>query len=195
VPNGLQPDDFEHASADPQAADILFIGELRAIKGVNVLLAAIAALNAERAVPVRAVIVGSGPEADKFKDLARDLGLQNDVSFPGALVARHAFGLGRVMVVPSLAESFPYVVLEAAAAGLPLVSTNVGGIPEIVAGTDTVLIEPGNVTQLSAALNTVFADPAAARARAERLRDNVAAKFTVAGMTSAVLDFYGAARR
>ncbi len=195
VPNGLQPEDFERAIADPLAADILFIGELRALKGVNVLLEAIAALNAERSIPVRAVIVGSGPDAETFKALAHDLGLQNAVSFPGALVARSAFGLGRVMVVPSLAESFPYVVLEAAAAGLPLVSTNVGGIPEIVAGTDTVLIEPGSVAALASALRTALADPAAARARADRLREAVAAKFTVAGMTSAILDFYRTARR
>ena len=49
-------------------------------------------------------------------------------------------------VVPSLAESFPYVVLEATAAGLPLIATNVGGIPEIVADTDTALLKSNDVT-------------------------------------------------
>ena len=57
------------------------------------------------------------------------------------------------------------------------------------------MIEPGSVAALASALRIALADPAAARARADRLRDAVAAKFTVAGMTSAVLDFYGTARR
>ena len=58
--------------------------------------------------------------------------------------AREAFRLGRTLVVPSRAESLPYIVLEAAAAGLPLLASDVGGIPEIVAGTDTDLLPPGD---------------------------------------------------
>ena len=78
---------------------------------------------------VTATIVGSGPAAGDLQAEARRLGLDAHVTFTGAMSARKAFGLGRIMVVPSLAESFPYVVLEAAAAGLPLISTSVGGIP------------------------------------------------------------------
>ena len=89
-----------------------------------------------------------------------------------------------MMVVPSLAESFPYVVLEAAAAGLPLISTNVGGIPEIVADTDTALIVPGSVAALTAALRRDAGRPRLRPApRPLRLRANVERKFTVAGMT------------
>jgi glycosyltransferase involved in cell wall biosynthesis len=94
------------------------------------------------------------------------------------------------MVVPSLSESFPYVVLEAAAAGLPLISTSVGGIPEIVAGTDTELIAPADAGALGAAMRAALDHPEAALARAKRLRENVSSKYTVAGMSSAVLDFY-----
>jgi glycosyltransferase involved in cell wall biosynthesis len=94
------------------------------------------------------------------------------------------------MVVPSRAESFPYVVLEAAAAGLPLIATNVGGIPEITAGSDTGLIEPGNVTALAEALATALDSPNLALARAARLKSTISKKFTVAAMTDAVLNFY-----
>src|SRR6185437_459929 len=97
--------------------------------------------------------------------------------------------------VPSLAESFPYVVLEATAASLPLIATDVGGIPEIVAETDTALIEPNDVTALTAALEATLDDPLRARARAARLKANVTGKFTVAAMTDAVLNFYAGLRQ
>ena len=190
IPNGLRPSDFVQVQHDDaQARDLLFVGELRDLKGVDVLLAALARLNGEE-MRLTATIVGSGPAEADLKAQARDLRLNEQVSFTGALPARTAFSLGGVMVVPSRAESFPYIVLEAAAAGLPLIATNVGGIPEIVAGTDTGLIPPGDVAALSNAIRGVFADLPAAHARAQRLKQNVAAKFTVEGMADAVLGFY-----
>ncbi|AGK58032.1 group 1 glycosyl transferase [Hyphomicrobium denitrificans 1NES1] len=187
IPNGLRPSDFIAANPGSDATDVLFVGELRDLKGVDVLLEALAELK-ERAVT--ATIVGSGPDEMKFKALCSSLGLDERVRFRGALPIRDAFSLGRVMVVPSRAESFPYVVLEAAAAGLPLIATNVGGIPEITEGSDTGLVEPGNARALAAALVAALDGPNLAIARAARLKAAVARKFTVAAMTDAVLNFY-----
>jgi glycosyltransferase involved in cell wall biosynthesis len=187
IPNGLRPSDFIVASPGSDASDILFVGELRDLKGVDILLEALAELK-ERAVT--ATIVGLGPDEMKFKALCSSLGLDERVRFTGALPIRDAFSLGRVMVVPSRAESFPYVVLEAAAAGLPLIATDVGGIPEITAGTDTGLVEPGNVRALATALAAALDGPDLAIARAARLKAAIARKFTVAAMTDAVLNFY-----
>jgi glycosyltransferase involved in cell wall biosynthesis len=188
IPNGLQPDDFIRPDPISDATDILFIGELRDIKGVDVLLEALSVLNKSRRVT--ATIVGAGPDEVELESLSAALGLDDVVNFTGALPARDAFKLGRIMVVPSRAESFPYIVLEAAAAGLPLIATSAGGIPEIVYGTDTALIEPGATQPLVDALNAVLDDPEAATARAKILRANVAEKFTVETMTNAVLGFY-----
>lgn len=188
IPNGLKRMDFTLADPRPDATEVLFVGELRKIKGVDILLNALADLKLGH--PVTATIVGSGPDAERLKAMASALGLDGLVRFAGALPVREAFSLGRVMVVPSLAESFPYVVLEATAAGMPLIATNVGGIPEIVADTDTVLIEPGSATALASALSATLGDAEGAMSRAKRLRDKVASKFTVAAMTDAVLDFY-----
>jgi len=188
VPNGLKAQDFSVAEPVADASDLLFIGELRAIKGVDVLLEALAELNAEK--PVTATIVGSGPETEHLRGRALALGLDGTAKFTGAMPARQAFNLGRVMVVPSRAESLPYVVLEATAAEIPLVATDVGGIPEIVAGTDTELIEAGNVDALVAALRAVLDRPDVAKARAARLRSRVQSTFTVDAMADAVLDFY-----
>jgi glycosyltransferase involved in cell wall biosynthesis len=104
--------------------------------------------------------------------------------------ARDALPLGRCLVVPSLAESFPYVVLGAGAAGMPLVATNVGGIPEIVAGTHIRLIPPGNVAALTATLHRVRERPEGALLDAKELRSAIQRKFTVEAMTDEVLAFY-----
>lgn len=190
IPNGLRPEDFVSRTPADDAADFLFIGELRDLKGVDVLLGALARITAPAGV--RAVIVGAGPDGEAFKAQAQDLGLDARVTFPGAMPAHEALPLGRCLVVPSRAESFPYVVLEAGAAGKPLIATRVGGIPEIVAGTQTELIPAGSVDDLVRAMEGVLANPEAALARASELRQAVQRKFTVAAMTEAVLDFYRA---
>jgi glycosyltransferase involved in cell wall biosynthesis len=188
VPNGLAPEDFGAIGTDADAADFLFVGELRRLKGVDVLLSALAHVREHR--PVSAVIVGAGPDATAFAREAARLGLDATVSFRGALPARQAFRLGRALVIPSRAESFPYIVLEAAAAALPMLASNVGGIPEIVAGTDTPLLPPGDPQALARAMLEMLGDPPAAQARALRLRQAVAQRFTVAAMTDAVLELY-----
>lgn len=193
IANGVGPEDFALRAPNADAADFLFIGELRTLKGVDVLLRALAEVLSKR--PVSAVIVGAGSEAEALKGLAQRLGLDGHVTFAGAMPAREAFLLGRVLVVPSRAESFPYVVLEAGAAGKPLIATDVGGIPEIVAGTQTGLIPPDSVDALAAALARDLADPEAAAARATELREAVQRRFTVAAMTDQVLDFYRSAAR
>jgi glycosyltransferase involved in cell wall biosynthesis len=188
IPNGLAAGDFAAAQAPADAADFLFIGELRHLKGVDVMLKALARVR--EVAPVRAVIVGDGPDAKAVKAEASSLGLDDAVSFPGTLPAREAFALGRALIVPSRAESFPYIVLEAAAAGLPLIATNVGGIPEIVAGTDTTLLPPDDPALLALAMMTILNDPLAAQACASRLKAAVADRFTIEAMTTAVLRLY-----
>lgn len=193
VPNGLAPGEFTLHAPAADAADFLFVGELRRLKGVDLMLDALAALPAGS--PRRAVIVGAGPDGEAFREHARRIGLEGRVTFPGAMPAAAAFKLGRVLVMPSRAESFPYIVLEAAAAGLPMIATDVGGIGEIVAGTDTRLVPPERADLLARAMREADESPEAARAKALRLRQSVAQRFTVAGMTDAVLAVYAEARR
>jgi glycosyltransferase involved in cell wall biosynthesis len=188
IPNGLGPEDFVASGTDTDAADFLFVGELRRLKGVDVMLSALAQAREHR--PVSAAIVGAGPDADAFKREAVRLGLDGLVSFRDPMPAREAFRLGRALVVPSRAESFPYIVLEAAAAALPMLATDVGGIPEIVDGTDTPLVPPGDAEALARAMIELLDDPAAAHAHALRLQQTVGQRFTVAAMTDAVLDLY-----
>ena len=191
MPNGLAPHDFRPHTPNADAADVLFIGELRVIKGIDVLLDALALVSKIR--PVKAVIVGSGPDGDALKAQAQRLGLGAQVSFPGAMPAAKAFALGRCLAVPSRAESFPYVVLEAGAASIPLIATNVGGIPEIVGDTGINLIAAEDVNALARAIDEILDNPTLAQARANRLNARVGELFTVSAMTTAVEDFYRSA--
>jgi glycosyltransferase involved in cell wall biosynthesis len=192
VHNGVADSEFAPIAPEIDASDLVFIGELRALKGVDVLIEAIALL-ATAGQTVTATIVGDGPDASSFRDLAASCGLSKQIRFVGALAAGTAFSRGRVVVVPSRAESLPYIVLEAAAAGCPIIATDVGGIPEIFGPEAGRLISPGDPQPLAAAITAVLNDLDVAHAAAQRLRTRVRAGFSVESMTDQILAAYGEA--
>jgi glycosyltransferase involved in cell wall biosynthesis len=187
VHNGVAESEFAPIAADAQATDVVFVGELRQLKGVDVLIAAIAAL-ARDGRRVTATIVGDGPDRTAFEAAAKDQG--EAIRFAGAMPARAAFALGRLLVVPSRAESLPYIVLEAAAAGVPLVATAVGGIPEIYGPDASRLVPPGDPAALARAIDSALAGPATEDDVTRRLQARLHAEFSVDVMTDAVLAAY-----
>jgi glycosyltransferase involved in cell wall biosynthesis len=104
--------------------------------------------------------------------------------------ARAAFPLGRLMVAPSRAESLPYIILETAAAAVPLITTRVGGIPEVFGPQSGRLVPPGDAAALAGALRSALADPAALRNETLTLRERVQAEFSADVMTEGVLAAY-----
>lgn len=188
VPNGLLPDEFVRHEPSADAVDFLFVGELRRLKGVDLLLEALARLKASR--PVSAHIVGAGPDGLQFQQQAAALGLGGTVDFLGVLPARQAFPGGHCLVVPSRVESFPYIVLEAAAAGIPLIATRVGGIPEITSGSWTKLIAPDDVSALVERMDQFLDTPQLFHEAAGELHQSVADRFTVNRMAESILAFY-----
>ena len=189
VHNGVTPAEFAAVATKPEAADLVFVGELRALKGVDVLVAAIAKLAREgRTVTVN--IAGEGPDRAAFEAAVAAQGLQQSIRFLGAMPARAAFTLGRLLVVPSRAESLPYIVLEAAAAGVPLIATRVGGIPEIFGPDAGDLIAAADVAALAQAIEALLRNPAARRDAATRLQARVRAMFSADAMTEGVLAAY-----
>ena len=149
VHNGVADAEFLPVKPAPDATDLVFVGELRKLKGVDVLIEAIARL-ARDGRNVTATIVGDGADRGAFEAAVAAHKLGAAVRFVGAKPARAAFALGRMLVVPSRAESLPYIVLEAAAAGLPIIATNVGGIPEIFGPDAGDLVPPGDPAALAA---------------------------------------------
>ncbi len=190
VHNGVVEAEFAPIAADAQATDLVFIGELRALKGIDVLLKAMALL-ARDGRPVTATIVGEGPDRAAFE--AQAAGLAGAARFVGAKPARAAFALGQLLVVPSRAESLPYIVLEAAAAGVPLIATRVGGIPEIFGPDAADLIAPGDPEALASAIRSALQNPPARHDAALRLQSRVRAAFSADAMTQAVLSGYAEA--
>lgn len=185
IPNGVSAQELDPVQHEADAADFLYVGELRRLKGVDILLDALARLPG-----ARAVIVGEGPDAAAFKTQATALELDGRVRFAGAMPARDAFRLGRTLVMPSRAESLPYIVLEAGAAGLPIIATEVGGVPEIVAGTPVRLVPSADPAALAAEMARHIAQCQHAASCAAELRAVIAQRFTVEEMTTAMLGFY-----
>ena len=191
IHNGVAAEEFAPVERAPYAADFVYVGELRSAKGIDTLLMALARVGVLVGVTPTLALVGSGPDQDVLRQQARHLGLTEQVTFHGAMPARQAFQLGRTMVVPSRAESLPYVVLEAAAATIPLVATNVGGIPEIFGPLRRRLIQPDSVADLADAL--IAAWNAAASAREQESQDlarYVQTRFSLDRMVDSVVTAY-----
>jgi len=194
VHNGVTDDELQPVVAAPSATDLLFVGELRLLKGVDVLIEAVRQL-ARDGRSVSATIVGEGPDRARFERQVAELGLQNKIHFVGAKPARQAFALGRMMIVPSRAESLPYIVLEAAAAGLPMIATQVGGIAEIFGPDAGMLVAPDDPAALARAISQALQDRGARHSATLRLQARVRASFSADAMTDAVIAAYREALR
>jgi glycosyltransferase involved in cell wall biosynthesis len=192
IHNGVNASEFLPVEPGHEATDLVFVGELRMLKGVDVLIQALAQL-AREGRKTSATIVGDGPDRAAFEAAIQAENLNAAVRFTGALPARTAFALGRMLVVPSRAESFPYIVLEAAAAGVPIIATNVGGIPEIFGPDAADLVPPGEPAALAEAIAATQRNPGRQQAATLRLQSRVRESFSVDAMTDAVLDAYGSA--
>ena len=190
VHNGVRNEELEPIRPDGDAADFVYVGELRSLKGVDLLLDALALLRT-KGWNGNAFLYGDGPDRAALEARVGMLGLSSHVHLYPPRPAREAFRTGRVLVVPSRAESLPYIVLEAAAASLPLVATNVGGIPEIFGPDSGALIPPGDAAALAVAMLAAFAGEATARTG--RLHARVASEFTVRTMTDQILTAYESA--
>lgn len=136
-------------------ANWVAVGRLVPKKGFDVLLRALA-LTGHPAPHL--TLVGEGPERSALQVLSRDLRLDSHVTFCGALPHDETLAVlaaSRAVVIPSREEPFGMVALEAMAAGKPIVATHAGGLPEVLEGTDSVLVKPEDVSGLAKALMQV----------------------------------------
>jgi glycosyltransferase involved in cell wall biosynthesis len=187
--NGVTADEFDPIVKAPDATDIVYVGEFRHIKGADLLIDAVARLHAD-GKPVTLTLAGDGEEMEALKAQVQRLGLAEAVRFIGHVKARYGFSKGSVLVVPSRGDSMPYVVIEAAAAGIPMVAANIGGIPEIFGSHTDALFAPNIMGAVADAIETALEDPEAAAARAKSLRERIFLHFSQKTMVEGVLAGY-----
>jgi len=127
-----------------------YIGRLSEEKGVTYLVEAVAALR-DAVTPVKLLIIGEGPERSALEQQIKDSGLQNEVVCAGFQTDIEAWlPAFDVFVLPSLTEGTPMALLEAMAAGVPVIATAVGGVPKVVTdGIDGLLVSSGSPGALS----------------------------------------------
>jgi glycosyltransferase involved in cell wall biosynthesis len=190
--NGVTAEEFDAVTLAPDATDVAYVGEFRHIKGADLLIDAVARLRTDgRAVTL--TLGGDGEDLDALKAKVARLGLSEAVRFIGHVKARFGFSKGRLLVVPSRGDSMPYVVIEAAAAGVPMIAANVGGIPEIFGPHRDALFSPNSAGAMAEAIGAALDDPASSAARAKTLRERIFIHFSQKAMVEGVLSSYGEA--
>lgn len=176
---GIRTDRYAPAQGD--GGHVVFVGRLDPVKGVTLLLEAFAALRA-RHPGARLTVAGDGGIRARLEARAKALGLAEAVRFPGYLDEGQVADLlatADMLVLPSFAEGLPVVLMEALAARIPVIATQIAGVPELVEdGVTGLIVPPGDVVALEAAISRLLSDPdlrarmgAAGRAKVEAEHD------------------------
>jgi glycosyltransferase involved in cell wall biosynthesis len=190
IHNGLNAAEFAPVPLDPDARDFVFIGEFRDVKGIPVLIEALGGLRRPDGKPAGIAMAGAGPDFEMWRSRIAERGLNERIELLGVRPAREALQRGNVLVVPSLAESLPYVILEGAAAGRHVISTTVGGIAEIFGPTAGSLVPPGDAAALRSAMQYALDHPEVARNEAEQRLAFIRPRFSIAHMTDQIEALY-----
>ncbi len=173
IPNGwvasVEPLSREAARKElglpPTGTVIGWVARLIPVKACDIFLRAFSAC---KGLPVQAAIIGEGVERSQLEALCAELGLTKQVTFCGARSpAARLFPAFDAFVLSSRSEGTPIALLEAMAAGVPVVTTAVGGIPDVVTPKEALLVPPEDPVALGAAIRNVVEDPAGARSRAQ----------------------------
>ena len=158
-------------------------------RGVDVLLRALALV--PQSPFARLIIAGTGDAEESLRELASSLRLPCTIVWAGAMPVHQFLDEVDVAVIPSRSDTLPLVLLQAMAAGVPVVATRVGGIREAVRdGIDGLLVPPDDPVALSLALWSAAESPSLARSRADSGRRRMIQEFTVDGMLSKYFDCY-----
>lgn len=177
---------FRELGLSPDGPVVGLVGRLVPAKAPEVFLRALS-LAAPRVPGLRGLVVGDGPLRSELEAVARRLGLGDLVVFAGVRqdVADLLPGLD-ALLFSSLREGLSMAMLEAMAAGVPVVATEVGGTPELIThGESGLLVPPGHPERLADALVGLLEDPAGADAIRQAARRRVEDRFSLARMTAA----------
>jgi glycosyltransferase involved in cell wall biosynthesis len=165
-----------------------WVGRISAEKGLDVLLAALPDL---QDLPVRLSVVGDGPLRGRLQEEARRLGVADRIDWRGIIEGAARYGSAfDCFVLSSRTEGTPIALLEAMAAGVPVVATAVGGVPDVLGEGEGVLVPSEQPAALAAAIRATLTDRDAAAGRARRARARVTRDFAPAPWMERHADFY-----
>ena len=182
IHNGIDPTSFPVALAEPEVPTLVFVGRIDPLKDIETLLRGFAEVR--QAVPdSRLKLFGPVPHGgedygQRCVDLVSELGLEGIATFEGRISPPvQAYHAGHVVVLTSISEGLPYVVLEAMASGRPVIATNVGGVAEAVGDTG-ILVPPRDPSAFAAACVHLLTKTTERRALAIAARRRVLDLFT-----------------
>ncbi len=178
------------ASTRTEPPQILYVGQLIALKGVDVLLHAMQRLLQRRKASLVLVYHGGALEV-RYRQLAWRLGISEHVRFAGFVCPEDlgpTYRRASVLVLPSYAESLPSVITEGMLCGVPVVATNIGGIP-FQLGPFGALVSPGNADALASALVEALEHPLTSDRQAE-MTEYASGAFSVRNMIEGHLALY-----
>ena len=170
---------------------IITVGRLHKQKGYSYLFHAISMV--EKEMPrLKLLIIGEGEDENNLKDLAESLDLNNKIIFAGLRYdVEKILPMTKIFILPSLWEGMPNVLLEAMAAGKPVIATEVGGVPEVVLhGKTGILVPPEDSDAIANAMRYLLQDELKAKKMGEAGRLRVEEHFTIAGMLERTEDLY-----
>jgi len=169
---------------------ILYSGRLLAIKGLDTLFEAMRIVLGQRKAYF--VFAGTG-DIKKWKKHLSDISEKN-YAFLGHVpyeMMHQVYGAASVFVLPSHTESFPLTILEAMSSGLPIVASNVGGVPEILThNKDGVLVKPGDAQKLAVGIMSILDDPALSRTLSLNARMKALENYDSRIMAAKTKEFY-----
>ncbi|MBC7580780.1 MAG: glycosyltransferase family 4 protein [Tardiphaga sp.] len=187
--NGVTAAEFDPVKLADDATDLAYVGEFRHIKGADLLIDAVARLRAEGR-PVTLTLGGDGEETEALKAQVHRLGLTDAVRLIGHVKPRYGFSQGRLLVVPSRGDSMPYVVIEAGAAGIPMIAARIGGIPEIFDTHTDAMFTPASAVAMASAIAASLDHREATLRRAQALRQRIFLHFSQNAMVDGIIEGY-----
>ncbi|MGQ9513764.1 MAG: glycosyltransferase family 4 protein [Thermoproteota archaeon] len=202
IPNGIDTEIFKPNPSDDlfrrrfaglSEKIILYVGRLVPEKGVNVLIGSVPKILSANP-NVKFVIVGEGYDREHLSSLAKYLGVDQRIYFTGYISdeeIKKLLSLAYLQIVPSLYEPFGIVCLEAAASGVPVVASDIGGLSELVEdGVTGLKVPPDNSDAIAYAVNRILSDEVLRESMSKKARERAVERFSIKAMAERTMEMY-----
>ena len=188
IHDGLAEEEFAPRQIIDMATDFVFVGEMIEQQGIDILVKALARM--KKSHTTDALLIGSGPSERELRAQVDRYGLTHKIFFNAPLDARTAFLKAGCLVLPAKDSSIPAIALQAGAAGVPMILTDVGGIREMIGNVKMPLIAPNDTRALQEQLVAYLTNPQLFLGRAAKLKTHINKTFSLARMYEETDQFY-----